>query len=252
MGYYEYLPPSYSDTGAESPLLVAFNGYGENGDGTPTALEQAAVHRHPAVHRRRRLADRPAARRARAPARRGASRLRLLAVRRRRRGAARATCSSSTTATTRHRPSARRRTRSTTSSPTPSPTTTSTPSGSTSPGCPAARFGVWEYLAKYGDEQVAAAVPIAGDGRPAWATAGCGLGSVPLWAFHGELDDVVDPQGSIEPMTKLAACPGVPADRAQADRLSRPVPRRVGSGVQRVPRRRHLHLDARLQQAVTA
>ena len=37
-------------------------------------------------------------------------------------------------------------------------------------------FGTWEYLAKYGDEQVAAAVPIAGEGRPAWATAGCASG----------------------------------------------------------------------------
>ena len=76
-------------------------------------------------------------------------------------------------------------------------------------------FGTWEYLAKYGSEQVAAAVPIAGDGRPAWDTAGCGLGSVAIWAFHGELDDVVDPQGSIETMTDLQACPGVPANRSQ-------------------------------------
>jgi alpha-beta hydrolase superfamily lysophospholipase len=39
--------------------------------------------------------------------------------------------------------------------------------------------------------------------------------SVAIWAFHGELDDVVDPQGSIAPMTQLAACPGVPANRAR-------------------------------------
>ena len=38
MGYYEYLPPSYSEAGSQSPLLVAFNGYGENGDGTPEGL----------------------------------------------------------------------------------------------------------------------------------------------------------------------------------------------------------------------
>jgi predicted peptidase len=62
---------------------------------------------------------------------------------------------------------------------------------------------------------VAAAIPIAGEGRPAWATAGCNLGSVPLWAFHGELDDVVSPDGSIEPMDNLAACPGVPANQAR-------------------------------------
>jgi predicted peptidase len=62
---------------------------------------------------------------------------------------------------------------------------------------------------------VAAAIPIAGEGRPAWATAGCNLGSVPLWAFHDELDDVVSPDGSIEPMDNLAACPGVPANQAR-------------------------------------
>ena len=76
-------------------------------------------------------------------------------------------------------------------------------------------FGAWEYLAKYGDEQVAAAVP---DRRRGTTRMGNGrlrprLGAI--WAFHGELDDVVDPQGSIEPMTDLAACPGVTADRAK-------------------------------------
>ena len=34
-------------------------------------------------------------------------------------------------------------------------------------------FGAWEYLAKYGDEYAAAAIPIAGEGRPAWTDAGC-------------------------------------------------------------------------------
>jgi hypothetical protein len=66
-------------------------------------------------------------------------------------------------------------------------------------------FGTWEYLAEYGDEPVAAAVSVAGGGRPARETAGRCLDSVPIWAFHGELDDVVDPQGTIEPTTNLAA-----------------------------------------------
>ena len=67
-------------------------------------------------------------------------------------------------------------------------------------------FGGWEYLAQYGDEQVAAAVLIAGEGRPAWETAGCALGDVPIWAFHGLLDTEVDPQGSIVPIEELQAC----------------------------------------------
>jgi predicted esterase len=71
-------------------------------------------------------------------------------------------------------------------------------------------FGAWEYLAEHGSDQVAAVVPIAGEGRPAWDTAGCSLGEVPLWAFHGEADDVVDPAGSIEPITQLQACTSPP------------------------------------------
>jgi hypothetical protein len=43
----------------------------------------------------------------------------------------------------------------------------------------------------------------------------CALSATPLWAFHGLLDNTVDPQGSIEPLTALQACPGVPADQAQ-------------------------------------
>ena len=46
-------------------------------------------------------------------------------------------------------------------------------------------FGVWEYLAKYGDQQVAAAIPIAGDGRPAWPATVCGLDSVAALGLHG-------------------------------------------------------------------
>jgi poly(3-hydroxybutyrate) depolymerase len=64
-------------------------------------------------------------------------------------------------------------------------------------------YGTWEYLGSYGDGQVAAAVPIAGEGRPAWQTAGCELASVPLWAFHGALDEEVDPNGSTVPVTGL-------------------------------------------------
>ena len=38
MGFDEYLPPSYTATGAKSPLLLFFHGYGENGDGSPDAM----------------------------------------------------------------------------------------------------------------------------------------------------------------------------------------------------------------------
>ena len=86
MGFYEYLPPSYQAAGSKSPLLLAFNGYGENGDGTAAGLTTLLGTGIPAVHRHRRMADRPPARGPCAAARRGATRVRLLPVRRRRMG----------------------------------------------------------------------------------------------------------------------------------------------------------------------
>ena len=75
-------------------------------------------------------------------------------------------------------------------------------------------FGTWEYLEIYGDAQVAAAIPIAAEGRPAWGAAGCALASVPIWAFHGALDDLVDPQGAIVPITGLRNQCGVTDEEA--------------------------------------
>lgn len=61
--------------------------------------------------------------------------------------------------------------------------------------------GVFDYLAKFGAEQeFAAAVPISGNylppplGVPPCAS----LARTPLWAFVGERDDVIPPQGSIQ------------------------------------------------------
>ena len=65
----------------------------------------------------------------------------------------------------------------------------------------------WEYVAEYGGTQIAAMVPIAGEGRPAWEAAMCSLGEVAIWAFHGDVDDVVAPAASIDTITNLTACP---------------------------------------------
>ncbi|HKO50323.1 MAG TPA: PHB depolymerase family esterase [Polyangiaceae bacterium] len=67
-------------------------------------------------------------------------------------------------------------------------------------------IGSWNYLGDHGAEVVAAAVLVCGDGRDAFAKAGCALGRVPIWALHGELDPSVSPLGSTEPMAKLNAC----------------------------------------------
>jgi dienelactone hydrolase len=68
-------------------------------------------------------------------------------------------------------------------------------------------YGAWEYVAEYGGDQIAAMVPIAGEGRPAWEAAMCSLGEVAMWAFHGDADDVVAPAGSIETLNNLEECP---------------------------------------------
>jgi poly(3-hydroxybutyrate) depolymerase len=70
-------------------------------------------------------------------------------------------------------------------------------------------IGAWDYLAAHGDEVVAAAVPIAGHAEWALEEAGCApLAEVPVWAFHGALDDVV-PVVHIEgPMDQIRACDG--------------------------------------------
>lgn len=72
-------------------------------------------------------------------------------------------------------------------------------------------YGVWESLAQFGAGRIAAAVPIAGDGRPALGSSGCALASVPIWAFHGDADDVVYPAGSIDTIGALQTCPAPPA-----------------------------------------
>ena len=71
-------------------------------------------------------------------------------------------------------------------------------------------FAAYEYTATYGAEQIAAMVPIAGEARPAWEAAGCTLGEVAIWAFHGDRDDAIDVQGTIKPMEDLMECPGLP------------------------------------------
>jgi predicted esterase len=66
--------------------------------------------------------------------------------------------------------------------------------------------GSWNYLAQYSDELVAAAVLVCGDGRSAFQAAGCGLGKVPIWAFHGDADSSVNVEGSRSPIESLNAC----------------------------------------------
>lgn len=71
-------------------------------------------------------------------------------------------------------------------------------------------IGAWNYLGAYLDSQIAALVPIAGDGRGAWNRSGCDLGLVPIWAFHGDQDSTVATEGTTVPMGNLDGCPAPP------------------------------------------
>jgi predicted peptidase len=75
-------------------------------------------------------------------------------------------------------------------------------------------YGAWMYLAEHGGSQIAAMVPIAGPADEAWEKSGCDLGVVPIWAFHGDADDVVPATTATEPMESLAECPAPPQREA--------------------------------------
>ena len=213
MGFYEYLPPSYHNSGSPSPLLVALNGYGENGDGTAAGLQILLGQGIPRfINVGGWPTDRPlvvlALQHVEAPGFDyspcdgvpwgGSCVLQLQDQR---------------------------------GDTQPAPCTTADevhnflsyavahynvdPKRVYVTGLSCGGYGAWEYLAKYGNQQIAAAVPASGEGRPAWSHAGCKLGSVPIWAFAGALDDVVNPQGSIVPMSNLQTCPGITPDRAR-------------------------------------
>lgn len=63
-------------------------------------------------------------------------------------------------------------------------------------------MGVWNY-AIHQPEKLAAIIPICGKADPALA---CQLGQLPVWAFHGEDDNIVAPSGSIKMIEALRRC----------------------------------------------
>lgn len=77
-------------------------------------------------------------------------------------------------------------------------------------------IGSWDYLGSATDTQVAAAVLVAGDpgdptlGTSSWGRAGCNLGKVAIWAFHGDADATVNIAFEQATMTNLLACPSPP------------------------------------------
>ena len=66
-------------------------------------------------------------------------------------------------------------------------------------------YGCWAVAAA-APERFAAAIPICGGGKAAWAPR---LRRMPIWAFHGREDDVV-PLGATETMVKALEAVGAP------------------------------------------
>lgn len=62
-------------------------------------------------------------------------------------------------------------------------------------------FGVWRMAAER-PHRYAAAVPVCGGGDPRWAPR---LATVPIWAFHGDADDVVPVEHSLQMVAALEA-----------------------------------------------
>ena len=74
-------------------------------------------------------------------------------------------------------------------------------------------IGSWDYIAAHGDEVVVAAAVLI-SGHPEWALeeAGCApLTEVPVWAFHGALDNIVPMVHVLEPIDQILACEGADA-----------------------------------------
>ncbi|MCX7554851.1 hypothetical protein OS175_13305 [Marinicella sp. S1101] len=67
-------------------------------------------------------------------------------------------------------------------------------------------IGSWNYLGNHTNTQIAAVVPIAGNGNSAFTNGGCEMNRVPIWAFHGDNDSVVNVGGTTNPINNLLAC----------------------------------------------
>lgn len=77
-------------------------------------------------------------------------------------------------------------------------------------GLSAGAISIWNYIQLYGNDQVAAVIPIAGNGNNAVRDSIIRVSKVPLWAFHGDADPTVNVGASINPVKKINAlipCP---------------------------------------------
>ena len=179
LGYAEYLPPGYGD-GTNSPLLIFLHGTGENGDGSEAALDRVFKLGVPMlIENDEWTEDRP------------------FIVLMPQYGEDRAQdclladeVDSFLTFAMAHYDVDESRVYLT--------------------GVSCGAIGAWDYLAAHEDETVAGAVLVSGHASDAFAQAGCALGRVPIWAFHGDADGIVPKRFIVGPITELEACTDPP------------------------------------------
>lgn len=175
-GFYEYLPPGYSKTGAPTPLLVFWHGVGEDGNGTTELSKVLAAGPPKLIQSDKWAASRPWI---------------VLSPQNKSGCPSAAMVKAFLDWALAHY--------------------NVDPARIYLTGLSCGAIGSWDYLrANVATTPIAAAVLIAGNGNGAWSTNKCGLGRVALWGLHGSKDGTVDPSGTITPMTNLIACPSPP------------------------------------------
>ena len=184
LGYLEYLPPGYTTTGAQSPLLVSLHGSGESGAGDELGLDVLASSAIPSLIAANEWPDeRPFV---------------VLAPQHDDRTPPSYCMEATEIDSFLHFALAHYNV---------------DPARVYITGLSCGAIGLWNYLAEHGNELVAAAVPIAGNGVGAIEQRGCALGRTPIWAFHGFNDPNVPVHGDVYPLTVLQHC----TDPAPAD-----------------------------------
>lgn len=82
-------------------------------------------------------------------------------------------------------------------------------------GLSAGAISIWNYIQVYGNSQVAAVIPIAGNGNNAVLYNLNGVSKIPIWAFHGDKDATVNYGASVNPVKKINALIPAPAHLAK-------------------------------------
>ncbi|MEO8625525.1 MAG: hypothetical protein ABI452_02390 [Candidatus Limnocylindrales bacterium] len=180
LGYIEYLPPNYSESGDKSPLLLFLHGRGESGTGTQSDLGLLYETGIPYLLANRRWPDRRP----------------FVVLAPQHDSQPSSLCLEATEIHDFIQFAL--------------DTYNVDPARIYATGLSCGAIGLWNYVTQYDDGTLAAAVPIAGNGIVAFQERGCELATLPIWAFHGAIDPLVPISGAVYPLTQLQACANPP------------------------------------------